>query len=54
MLAYYGQAQMLEITETAPFLSDAAIGLVCERLPLAKEALRCYQRKQTLPQTYNC
>ena len=53
MLNYYGRDVVQQVVETAPYLSDAAIVAVCEVFGLKKENLRCWQRKQSIPQTFN-
>lgn len=53
MLAYYGRARVQHVVETVPYLSDAAIAAVCQFFHLEKETLRCYRRKQSVPQTFN-
>lgn len=53
MLSYYGRDVVQQVVETAPYLSDAAIAAVCEVFGLKKENLRCWQRKQYIPQTFN-
>jgi hypothetical protein len=53
MLAYYGRPRVQEIVETVPYMSDAAIAAVCQFFHIEKETLRCYQRKQSIPQTFN-
>jgi len=52
MLAYYGRPRVQEIVETVPYMSDAAITAVCQFFHIEKETLRCYQRKQSIPQTF--
>ena len=53
MLDYYGRDVVQQVVETVPYLSDAAIAAVCEVFGLQKEQLRCWQRKQSIPQTFN-
>ena len=53
MLAYYGRDVVQQVVETVPYLSDAAIAAVCAVFGLQKEHLRCWQRKQYIPQTFN-
>jgi hypothetical protein len=50
MLAYYGRDVVQQVIKTEPYMSDAAIAVVCQLFNLQKENLLCYQRKQLMPE----